>query len=181
LKIRKLFGGVNVQPMLWALQANAQLWNTHSERTKPANSPHRDLDDVWVRYQKAPFAEGDHESFWYEDANLLPARDIVYPLMAEFKGERLGGVLITRIPAGCQCYPHVDNGWHARYYDKFAVQIASAPGQAFCFEGETLESMPGDVYAFDNSYLHWVENPTRYDRITMIVCIKSGVGSCLGV
>lgn len=180
LKIRKLFGGVNVQPMLWALRANPDIWNRNSERTKPADSPHREIDDVWVRYQVAPFTEGPHESVWYESANILPVREIVFPLMAEVKGERLGGVLITRIQAGKQCYRHIDNGWHARYYDKFAVQIQSAPGQRFCFDGESLETMPGDVYTFDNSFEHWVENDTAHDRITMIVCIKHGGKSCLG-
>jgi hypothetical protein len=180
VKIRKIFGGVNVQPMLWALQANPQLWNVHSERTKSENSPHREVDDIWVRYQAPPLAEGDHESVWYPAADVLPVKEIVYALMSDVKGERLGGVLITRIPAGCQCYRHVDEGWHAKYYNKYAIQIASAPGQAFCFDYEQLESVPGDVYEFDNSFSHWVENPTKYDRITMIVCIKSGVKSCLG-
>jgi quercetin dioxygenase-like cupin family protein len=57
-------------------------------------------------------------------------------------------------------------------YEKFAVQIASAPGQAFCFEGERLETKPGDVFWFDNQHLHWVTNDTPYERVTMIVCIR---------
>ena len=66
----------------------------------------------------------------------------------------------------------IDPGWHARYYDKFAVQIASAPGQRFCFEGESLETRPGDVFWFDNQHLHWIDNDTPYERVTMIVCIR---------
>jgi aspartyl/asparaginyl beta-hydroxylase (cupin superfamily) len=81
-------------------------------------------------------------------------------------------VLITRIPAGATCRPHVDPGWHARAHDKYAVQITSAPGQAFCFDCERLESRPGDVYWFDNQFTHWVENPTPYERVTMIVCVR---------
>jgi hypothetical protein len=175
LKIRKLFDGVNVQPILWALQANPHLWNADDARTKPADSPHREIDDIWVRYQVAPFVEGPHESVWYPAARVLPVKRLVYALMSDLKGERLGGVLITRIPAGKQCYRHSDPGWHAGYYEKFAVQIQSAPGQEFCFDDEKLEARPGDVYTFDNSYDHWVTNPTPYDRITMIVAIKMGV------
>ena len=86
----------------------------------------------------------------------------------------MGGVLITKIPAGKECKPHTDPGWHARYYEKVAIQIQSAPGQAFCFEGESLETRPGDVFWFDNAFTHWVTNPTPYDRITLIACIQKG-------
>ena len=70
---------------------------------------------------------------------------IIYPLMSLVRGEQLGGVLITKVPAGKEVKPHTGPGWHARYYEKFAVQLQSAPGQRFCFEGESLESKPGDL------------------------------------
>jgi quercetin dioxygenase-like cupin family protein len=88
------------------------------------------------------------------------------------EGVEIGGVLITRIPPGKSVRPHTDPGWHARRYEKYGVQITSAPGQLFCFEGEELETQPGDVFWFDNAHTHWVTNPTHYERITMIVCIR---------
>lgn len=181
-KIAKIADGANVAPLLWALQANPQLWNADQQRTKDDISPHREVDDIWVRYSATPTEPGPHESVWYLAAALLPVREIVYPLMQFVRGERLGGVLITRIRAGCECKPHHDDGWHARYYDKFAVQVQSAPGQRFCFEGVSLEPQPGEIYTFDNAHTHWVTNPTEYDRITLIVCIKTDKGEapCLG-
>jgi hypothetical protein len=176
MKIRKITGGANVAPLLWALQANPQLWNENDQRTRDGESPHCDVDDIWLRYSATPTEPGPHDSVWYPAAKLLPVREIVYPLMAFVHGEQLGGVLITRIKAGQQCRPHKDDGWHARYYEKFAVQVQSAPGQFFCFEGERLEPMPGDVYTFDNSHTHWVTNDTSHDRITLIVCIKTDRG-----
>lgn len=177
-KIRKIADGVNVTPLLWALQANPQLWNEFGDRTESHSSPHHEVDDIWLRYasyneSKEP---GPHESIWYPAATLLPVREIVYPLMQFVKGERLGGVLITRIRSGAKCKPHHDEGWHASYYEKFAVQVQSAPGQFFCFDDEKLEPLPGDVYTFDNSFTHWVTNDTEHDRITMIVCIKTDKG-----
>jgi len=175
-KIRKIAGGVNVTPLLWALQANPQLWNADTQRTKDASSPHSQVDDIWVRYSATPEEPGPHEAVWYPAAAVLPVREIVYPLMHFVRGERLGGILITRIRAGKQCKPHRDDGWHARYYEKFAVQVQSAPGQLFCFEGESLEALPGDTYTFDNSFEHWVTNDTPHDRITLICCIKTDKG-----
>lgn len=171
--ITKLAEGLNIGPMLWALQANPQLWDQHRTRTEDPASPHHGLSDIWARYcQEGDDPTGPHESAWYPAADLLPIRELVYPLMAFVHGDRLGGVLITRIPAGAECKPHKDPGWHARYYEKFAVQVQSAPGQAFCFDNERLETKPGDLYWFDNSATHWVENPTPFDRITVIACIR---------
>lgn len=177
MKIKKILDGVNVAPLLWALQAHPELWDQNKSRTEPGDSPHHGLSDIWARYAE-PGVDGSqpHESVWYPCADLLPVRELVYPLVGFVHGDRLGGVLITKIPAGQECKPHTDPGWHARYYEKFAVQVQSAPGQRFCFDGESLETKPGDVFWFDNSHTHWVTNPTAYDRITLIVCIKTGKG-----
>lgn len=173
-KIELLQRGLPVAPIYWALQENPQLWNAHRSRTEDPASPHHGLDDIWARFGPPEAAEtGDpHESVWYPEADVLGIKPLVRDVMHFVGGERLGGVLITRIPAGMTCKPHTDPGWHARFYSKFAVQITSAPGQMFCFEGEQLESQPGDLYFFDNQFLHWVVNPTPYERVTMIVCIR---------
>lgn len=176
LPIRRVTTGINVTPMLWALQRNPQLWNEHPGRTQDPNSPHHGVDDIWCRYAQLEDAKvpGPHESVWYPGIeNKLPVRELVYPLMRFVEGDRLGGVLITRIRAGRSVKPHHDDGWHAKYYQKFAIQIQSSPGQFFCFEDAKLEPLPGDVYWFDNSFTHWVTNDTDHDRITMIVCIKT--------
>ena len=178
MKIKKILDGVNVGPMLWALQSHPEIWNQNTARTQSTDSPHYGLSDIWVRHAaNGDDGSGPHESVWHDCAALLPVREIVYPLMNYVHGERLGGVLITKIPAGMECKPHKDGDWHARYYEKFAVQIQSAPEQFFCFDGERLETKPGDVFWFDNAHTHWVTNPTPYDRITMIVCIKADKGA----
>lgn len=173
--IRLLFSGVDVEPMQKALAAHPELWDQNPQRTQPEDSPHHGLSDIWARYADPATVQpdGSHESIWYDCADVLPVRELVYPLMAAVKGERLGGVLITRIRPGQVCKPHTDPGWHARYYDKYAVQIEAAPEQAFHFEGSSLTTAPGDVFWFDNSHTHWVTNDSQSDRITLIVCIKT--------
>ncbi|KWT94688.1 Aspartyl/Asparaginyl beta-hydroxylase [Variovorax sp. WDL1] len=162
-------------PLRAALAEHPELWDQRTERTAPEGSPHHGLSDIWARFADPATmqADGAHDSVWYRPADVLPVRDIVFPLMAAVRGERLGGVLITRIKPGQVCKPHTDPGWHARYYDKFAVQIEAAPEQAFHFEGESLVTCPGDVFWFDNAYTHWVTNDSQRDRITMIVCIRT--------
>lgn len=173
--------GLDVAPIVAAIQRNPQLWNKYTCRTEGEDSPHCKLDDIWVRYNDFKNFGGDreefnneHDSVWYEAADLLNVKPLAMRLMALVGGERLGGILITKIPAGGKCLPHIDSGWHARYYEKFAVQLQGDIKQAFCFEGEEFRAVAGDVYWFDNSQTHWVNNDSDQDRITMIVCIKKG-------
>lgn len=175
LPIRLLAEHVNVEPLRAALAAHPELWNQRTERTAPEDSPHHGLDDIWPRFaDPATMREdGSHDSIWYPPADVLPVRELVFRLMSAVHGEKLGGVLITRIPAGQTCKPHTDPGWHARHYDKFAIQIDAEPEQAFHFDGHTLVTKPGDVFWFDNAYTHWVTNQSQRDRVTMIVCIRT--------
>ena len=50
MSIRLLYSGVDVAPLLWALQANPQVWNMNRARTVDETSPHREVDDIWIRY-----------------------------------------------------------------------------------------------------------------------------------
>ncbi|CAB4123344.1 Aspartyl/asparaginy/proline hydroxylase [uncultured Caudovirales phage] len=174
MKIKLISEGANVNPIHWAILQHPELWNEHNSRTIDEASPHFGLDDIWARFGETEDAETgkSHDSKWYPSADILGIKPLVYDLFRSVEGVELGGVLITRIPAGKNCKPHEDHGWHARRYEKFAVQITSAPNQEFCFDDEKLETKPGDIFWFDNQYMHWVNNPTAYDRITMIVCIR---------
>jgi quercetin dioxygenase-like cupin family protein len=100
-------------------------------------------------------------------------KDLAFNLMTMVRGEELGGVLITRIPPGGECKPHIDSTWHAKYYDKYAIQIEAHPNQAFCFEDGGYASAPGEIYWFENNVVHWVKNDSPVDRITLIISIKS--------
>ncbi len=173
--IKLLWQGVDVQPMRAALAEHPDLWDRNPQRTAPKDSAHHGLSDIWARFaDPATMREdGSHDSVWYPAADVLPVRELVFPLMSAVRGERLGGVLITRIPPGAMCRPHADEGWHARQYGKFAVQIEAAPQQAFCFEDAALVTKPGDVFWFDNSRTHWVTNDSQVDRVTLIACIRT--------
>lgn len=184
--LRQLVTGVEVEPIVAELAAHPELWNANRLRTTLYGGPHNDVSDIWVRYRCldeldasrdpqaiADFVGQPHESVWYPAIDVLPTlRQLIFEVARYFDVERLGGVLITRIPAGSEVSPHVDHGWHARYYEKIALQIKSAPGQAFCFEDGEFECEPGTLYAFDNSHSHWVTNKSQQERITCIICVR---------
>ena len=174
--------GVNVIPLALQLKQNPHLWGEHPERTQNPDSPHAQVSDIWARFGPQGIdRNAEHDSIWYPAYRALPAiRDIVFPLMHMLKGERLGGVLITKIPPGGRVLPHADTGWHAGYYEKFGVQIESHQQQAFCYDDGQHITAPGDVFWFRNSRPHWVINDSPVDRITMIVCIRSDQQQPLG-
>ncbi len=175
MKIRLVSSGIDVSGMHKALLEQPDLWNTVPDRTTPEDSPHRGLSDIYIRYSaKDPRDLEEHASSWYPAARLLPIEDYVYPLMVSLGKCKLGGILITKIGPGQRCLPHRDTGWHAKHYEKFALQIAAAPGQCFGFEDEILVTKTGDLFWFDNAHTHWVVNDSIEERITMIICIKRG-------
>lgn len=179
--IRLLHRKIAVEPLLVQLEAHPELWDENEFRTQGAyGNPHQKISDIIVRFNDWKHWRGDraafneeHESVWWGAYEKLPyLKSLIFDLMRLFYAERLGMVLITRIPPFTNVGRHIDVGWHARYYLKFALQIKAAKGQKFCFKGAELESLPGDLYAFDNSKPHWVENPTAEERITLIMCLK---------
>lgn len=190
LSLSPLRAVFDVGGLVHELNRAPELWDDFPLRTREEFSPHHGLSDIWVRYNAQKHFDGDRAQFmephlaeWWKAAAHLPsARRLAFELMHAVDGEHLGMVLITRIPPRTNCLPHKDGGWHAQFYDKYAIQVKSARGQAFCFEDVRHECGPGGAYQFDNARLHWVENDTDSERITMIVCIRNrftGVATCL--
>lgn len=182
--IQILHHGVNVAPLVGEIEKQPELWDQNRFRTyAPGQSsvnPHQRIQDIIVRFNDWRNWTGDrmkfnerHESVWWAAYEKLPyVKPLVFDLMRMYEAESLGMVLITRIPPHCEVAKHTDAGWHAQQYLKFAVQLKSAPSQKFCYDGYSIETAPGDLYAFDNSKPHWVENPTDQDRWTLIICLR---------
>lgn len=186
--MRLIAQGFDVAPLVQQLKDSPHLWDQITLRKDHHLSPHREIQDIWVRNNhpknfdaeagRLAFVGEPHDSVWYPAYYELPAiKPLVFDLMRLVEGERLGGVFITRIPPGARCLPHIDTGWHVEHYDKYIIQLQSAPEQAFHFEGESLVTEPGDCFFFDNRFTHWVTNDSDQDRMSLIVAIRSDRGA----
>lgn len=178
-------GQVDTTQALLQIKQNPQLWDQHRERTWFPESPHYGVNDIWVRGRDRrdlganwqEFMTPPYDSVWYPAASVLPAvKDICFQLMALARGEKLGTVLITRVPPMGEVKPHTDSGYNALNFEKYCVQLAAHPDQAFCYEDGSYSAMPGEVYWFRNTVPHWVVNPTPVERISLIVSILSERG-----
>jgi hypothetical protein len=176
---KKILSGLNVEPIKRSLLNNPQLWDQNPQRRIGQGSPHSEMTDIWVRFGDT--ANGDfsasvaeHDSIWYPSADVIEgAKRIAFDVMAAVDGERLGGILITKLPAGGRIHPHSDSGWHAEYYEKFYVALQAPKGSAFGFESGDIVANDGDCWYFRNDVTHWVTNDSDQDRISMIICIKT--------
>ncbi len=176
MQFAKLDLKIDVEPLKAVLEYT-DLWNKYPFRKR---GPHVEMTDIWVRYNDIqPYLKSgdlthindEHDSVWYPSSIVPLVKEIANKIMYHVQGERLGGILITKLPPNGQIKKHVDGGWHAAYYDKYYVCVKDY-GSKFVFETGKIEPNEGEIYWFDNSRLHGVEN-TDKERIAMIICIKT--------
>lgn len=172
---------VDTAALSMALQLQPELWNEHAGRREYERSPHKDTADIWVRYNALEDLGTDykewtkqHDSSWHATAAKLPQiKPIALDLMRHCEGTRLGGILITKIPAGKSVTPHADRGWHPQYYNtKLYIPLSANPKCVNRVEDEKVVMEVGDVWYFDNTKVHEVVNGGDTERVTLIVCFR---------
>lgn len=173
--------GIEVAPLLTQLEACPELWGQHPGRTREG-SPHFGIPDIWVRYrardeitEPAKANEPHFASFypaWYDLPALHP---IAFGLMTRLNATYLGGILITKIPAGKEVKPHTDlGGWHAQNMPlKVYVPLQSNPLCVNYCGGDSVVMKTGEAWSFDNLVEHSVVNGGDEDRITLICCFRT--------
>lgn len=174
---QQLAAGINVTPLLNALQRQPELWNQHPIRTKHPGTAHADVSDILVFFNDlSQIQEGiidDKEVMAFPAWDRLPQlRPIIFDLMRTVEGIRLGRVIITKLPPGKEITPHVDQGAPAEYYSRFQIALQSLPGAVFNIGEESVNFRSGDVWHIDNKTIHSVVNNSADDRIVCICDIK---------
>lgn len=177
---QKIAMGVDFIPLLHSIQRQPELWNENKLRTLYKESPHTQVDDIWLRFGDLDLYKDDalafideHENINYNGWYKLPlAQQIIFDLMRRVGGTRLGRVIITRLSPGKEITPHVDGGTHAAYYERYHVMLQNGPGSVFHCGDEAVCMLPGDVYWFNNQLTHSVVNNGNDDRITMICDLR---------
>lgn len=169
-------GNIDPVPAMLELQRQPELWNQRTARRTYADTPHATTDDIWVRWIEEDALDNNQPrelcflNPWYR----LPAlRPIVFPLMAKAQAVQLGGIFITRIPPGEGVAPHVDQGWHANWFNtKVFVALQSNPDCLNVVERDLVRMKSGECWAFRNTVVHEITNGGNDDRIAVIVCMR---------
>lgn len=167
--------GVDVVPLLLEIQRRPELWDANKDRKEYESTPHGEMSDIWIRHAESKEAfHGPHFAKWYPAFRELPSvRKLIFDSMSRVQASHLGGVLITRVPAGCAILPHSDNGWHPEFYNcKLYVVLETNPKCWFRVEDEVVAMKQGDVWRIDNTKEHEVVNDGDSERMTLIICMR---------
>ena len=177
---QRIASGIDVLPLMIDLYRQPELWDQDRARTDGAGS-FEGTSDIWVRFRdpaeltsREAFAE-PHVPVFYPAWYALPhLRPLVFGLMARVEAVQLGGILITRVPAGAQVAPHDDRGrWHPEWFQTKAYVPLSTNPQCYSTCGEERVVMQtGDAWLFDNLKVHSTVNEGESDRVTLIVSMR---------
>jgi Aspartyl/Asparaginyl beta-hydroxylase len=176
----KIAGGIEVADALRQIDNLPHLWGADAERTDAAGSPHAQSRDIWLRFRPREeltsperFSE-PHFAAFYPAWRAIPAlHPIVFDLMRRCRASYLGGIMLTRLPAGAQILPHHDDGWHAAFMNVKVYVILRANDRCFnwCMN-DRLVMRPGEAWRFDNHVTHGVDNFGDTERIALISTMR---------
>jgi hypothetical protein len=188
-KFLKISTGVEVMPLLLAIERRPQLWREDTYLRDYPQGPFGEVETIMLRFPVKTVHQTEeelanhlsrydqHENIDYPAYRILPeARPIVMSLMSFVGGERLGRVMINKIKPGGRVFPHADTPVHADYWDRFHVVLQSSPGVRFRCGDEEVYMATSEVWWFQNAIEHEVVNNSGIDRIHMIVDIRTSQG-----
>ncbi len=170
-------GEIDPFPLLHALSDKPELWDQNSLRTTHPLSPHKEVSDIWLffnRQEEAGAVINDIQTHAFPAWLELPqVRPIIFDLMRRVEGIQLGRLLITRLAPGRKIPPHVDEGAPVEFYSRYQIAIQSLPGVVFKIGDESMNFRSGEVWKIDNSVEHSVTNNSADDRIVLIADIRT--------
>ena len=183
---RLVGGGLKVGLLNLELIKHPELWNANKYRTTFENTPHGEVDDIWIRYaeedkttdeKKLLPVQNGSGSIWYPASKVLTeVQPLVLDLMAHVKGYELARVVITRVKPGAKIIPHADNlgdyvhlGDIARYH----IVLQGFSGSMFHCGGEEVNMQTGEIWWFNAHEVHEVINNSANDRLHLIVDVRS--------
>lgn len=167
-------------PMLHALQRNSGLWNQDRLRATFNGSPHKEVDDIWVKFLAPGTTEeaagNDITSEWYPSYDVLRAcKDLILPVMRRVEAYSLERVFFSRLAPGAQISLHKDTkGAYANLPDiaRYHIVIQGLPGSVFICGDEQVNMRTGEVWWFRHGEGHGVRNASQADRIHLIADMR---------
>lgn len=179
---QQLAAGINVTPLMNALQRQPELWDANPIRTKHPGTAHASVSDILCRFNDLEeflrtgdptTITDDREAIAYTAWEKLPQlRPIIFDLMRTVEATRLGRVIITKLPPGKEITPHEDQGAPAEYFERFQLAIQSLPGSLFHIGDETVNFRSGEMWHINNRVEHSVVNNSADDRIVAIIDLR---------
>jgi mannose-6-phosphate isomerase-like protein (cupin superfamily) len=176
--------GVDVLPLVHAVQRQPELFNRSKFRTTFENTPHGEIEDILIRFSDPSIARdgdtaavmADGNCVWHEAAAALPqARTLILDVMRRLEAYAVDRIVITRLRPGGRILPHADNEGayvHDPHRHRYHVVLQGLPGSMYRTGDETVCMRTGEVWHFDALTEHSVENNSTDSRIHMLVDLR---------
>jgi GNAT superfamily N-acetyltransferase len=163
---------IDVGPVRQALLASPGLWHRRTLRQDFPGSPHAETQAIWLR---APADLSDIAASFhdlnpvdYPEYDEIPGvRALVGAIAAAVGAQRVGRVLLVRLPAGALVEEHSDQGAYSDRFDRFHCCIQ---------DGDAKLVIAGEDYHLADGALAWVNHKLPHaaaggssDRIHLIV------------
>lgn len=187
---QQIAAGVDILPLMLAIKRRPELWKEDTYLRDYPQGPFGEVETIMLRFpEKRVFElEADLERYKgsleqhicidYPAYKILPeARPLIMSLMARVGGEQLGRCMINKVKPGGRIFPHVDTKAHTDYYSRHHIVLQTNPDSVFRAGDEAPIWQAGDVFWFDNTQEHEVQNHGATDRIHLVVDIRCSARS----
>jgi hypothetical protein len=174
---KQLGYGLPVDNLKTYLENNPDMWKLNTIRQDYPDSAHIDTETIFIRGPKEfTFEEyqGNLEAYNYDVPQEL-SHNVISILMrcqTVIDANELGYVLIVKLLAGGEVFPHCDEGRYAEYYNRYHIVIQSSEGNIFTVNDESVEMKEGELWTFNHRAPHHVINNSSEDRIHIIFDAK---------
>lgn len=177
--------GFDMTPLLVGIKRQPELWQADTFLRDYPQGPFGETESIMLRFprkttvetqeelEKYGQSDGQHESVNRPELVRLPeAVPMIFALMAQVRGERLGRVMINKVCPGGRIFRHADTPEHCNYYSRFHAVLQTSPGALLHCGDEVLNLPVGTIWWFNNKLEHEVVNNGSCDRIHMVIDIR---------
>jgi hypothetical protein len=171
--------GVDVTPLLAALERKPELFDRITARQTTPGSPHRDTRAIfllWCESQTIEAAFTDIPAVVYPELTEIPeAIALIQNVLDTVGSKELGRVLIAELAPGGAIEAHADEGLVADYYERFHLPLQSDEGNWFFSHlpdssaREVVHMKQGEIWWFNHKRVHELENRSHRPRLHLIV------------
>lgn len=163
-----ILDNIEVTSLLAELESNP-IWKEDSFYKTHEVEIFKDIDCITLRYAN----EGSQENKDSQVYKQFPSiKSAVFEIMTLVQGERLGGVMVNKIPPNGVIPLHTDGLPSEMYYHRFHLVLSTNDGVITTVGDSVLDMKVGQLWWFDNSVPHTIVNTGDTDRIHLVVDIR---------
>lgn len=176
--LQRIASGIDVGPLLAALDSKPYLWKEITERQTTPGTYHQDTESVFLRWAQSRSIQAVFTEIPVVDypalEELPEARELIGLIAGILGTDQIGRVILAKLKVGGYIAPHIDEGDYADHYERFHLVVLSEEGNLFLvgvpdLEGEFAKMKPSELWWFNHKEPHWVTNLSEAPRIHMIV------------